>query len=147
MSMAPAAASRCRKCRWMSRPAAWKNWRPSSRLRFRSIRPHCALDGRAPHQPTLRGWKIGARVRGAAVVPEQKIADPPDVFVDEFFFLGMVEHGVEERLGLFLRHALDTHGHQPVDIDSLAAGVLVSAKYWMDAFTERHRAFAVALLH
>src|SRR6266705_7138270 len=60
------------------------------RLRARSVRPPGALDRRSPHQPTLRRRKIRARMGRAAVVPEEEVADPPDVLVAEFPLLGVV---------------------------------------------------------
>src|SRR5262249_43187247 len=57
-----------------------------------SVRPHRAFYGRAQHQPPLGRGKVRARVRGAAVVPEEQIAEPPDVLVDKLALLGVVEH-------------------------------------------------------
>src|SRR6516164_2686052 len=62
-----------------------------------SVRPHRSLDGGAQHQSTLGRGKIGARMRGTPVVPEQKVADPPDVLVDELALLRMVEDLLEHR--------------------------------------------------
>jgi hypothetical protein len=85
-------------------------------------------------------------MRGAAVVPEQEIAEPPDVLVDEFLLLGVVEHGVEKLLGFVLRDAFDAHAHQAIDIDGLAVGVFIGAEHRMLARAERFGALAVALL-
>src|SRR5258705_1915056 len=57
-----------------------------------SVRPLAASDRRSPHQATLRRRKIRARMRRAAVVPEEQVADAPDVLIDKFLLLGMVEH-------------------------------------------------------
>ena len=46
-------------------------------------------------------------MRGAAVVPQKEIAQSPDVLVDEFGLLGVVEHRVEKRLGLGVGHAFE----------------------------------------
>ncbi len=81
----------------------------------------------------------------AAVVPEEQVADAPDVLVDEIPLLGVVEHGVEQRAALFLRHVDDAGRHQPVDVDRLAAGVLIGAEHRVDALAERLGAFAVTL--
>src|SRR5262245_41664148 len=65
-----------------------------------SIRPDGSFHGRAQHQPTLGRGEIGACVRGAAIVPEQEVAEAPGVLVDEFAPLGMIEHRVKQRLTL-----------------------------------------------
>src|SRR6476620_2036431 len=85
-------------------------------------------------------------MRRAAVVPQQEIAHAPDVRVDEFGLLGMVEHGVEQRFALLRRHVDDADRHQPVHVDRLLAGVLLGAKYRMRALTEGRGAAAVTLL-
>ena len=48
----------------------------------------------------------------------------------------MVENRVEELVAILFRHVDDVHGHQPVDIDRLAAGILVRAKQRMDRLAE-----------
>src|SRR6266516_7800135 len=117
----------------------------SSSVRARSIRPPGPLDCRSPHQPTLRRREIRARMGRAAVVPQEEVADAPDMLVDKFLLLGVVEHGVEQRAALFPRHVDDADSHQPVDVDRLAVGVLVSAEHRVDALAARLGAFAVAL--
>src|SRR6266704_932464 len=115
------------------------------RLRVRSVRPPGTLDRRSPHQPTLRRREIRARMGRAAVVPEEKVADAPDVLVDKLLLLGVVEHGLEQRVALFLRHVDNADGHQPVDVDGLAVGVLIGAEHRVDALAERFGAFVVTL--
>src|SRR5258706_607716 len=110
-----------------------------------SVRPLAASDRRSPHQPTLRRRKIRARMRRAAVVPEEQAADAPDVLVAKFLLLGMVEHGVEQRAALFLRHVDEADRHQPVDVDRLAAGVLLGGEYRGGALAEPFGAFALVL--
>src|SRR6266700_477692 len=112
----------------------------------KSIRPHRALDRGAQHQPALGRGEIGARVRRAAVVPEQQVAHAPDMLVDEFPLLGMIEDLVEQRRALLLWHVEDADRHQPIDVDRLLAGVLVGAEHRMRAFAENLGAFAVAAL-
>src|SRR5438309_131529 len=99
----------------------------SSSVRARSIRPRGTLDRRSPHQPRLRRREIRSRMGRAAVVPQEEVANAPDMFVDKFLPLGVVEHGVEQRAALFLRHVDDADRHQPVDVDRLAVGVLLGA--------------------
>src|SRR6266571_2949029 len=117
----------------------------SSSVRARSVRPPGTLDRRSPHQPTLRRRKIRARMGRAAVIPEQEVADAPDVLVDKFLLFGVVEHGLEQRAALFLRHVDDADRHQPVDVDRLAVGVLIGAEHRVDALAERFGAFAITL--
>src|SRR6266568_7046858 len=117
----------------------------SSSVRARSIRPPGTPDRRSPHQPTLRRRKIRARMGRAAVVPEEEVADAPDVLVDKLPLLGVVEHGLEQRVALFLRHVDDADRHQSVDVDRLAVGVFIGAEHRVDALAERFGAFAVAL--
>jgi hypothetical protein len=85
-------------------------------------------------------------VRRAAIVPQQQIAHAPDVPVDKIVFLGVLEHVVEQRLALGLRQVDDADGHEPVDVDGLAPGVLVGAKHRVHALGEGGGAAAVALL-
>src|SRR5262249_60376634 len=85
-------------------------------------------------------------VPATAITPEQHVPPTPDMLVDELAFLRMVEHGVEQRLAFRWRHVDDADGHQAVDVDRLAAGVLVGAKHRMGAFGEGHGAAVVALL-
>jgi phage shock protein PspC (stress-responsive transcriptional regulator) len=68
------------------------------------------------------------------------------VLVDEVALFGMLEHGAEQRLAFLRRHVDDADGHQPVDVDRFAAGVLVGAKDRMAAFGESRCAAAVAAL-
>src|SRR5262249_40747510 len=93
-----------------------------------SIRLLRALDGGTEHQPALVGGKIVARMRRAAVVPYDQIADPPLVAVDELRLLRGVEQRTEQRVALLGRKAVDSYGHQPVDVDRLAPGLVVRAK-------------------
>src|SRR5258708_38414955 len=76
-------------------------------LDWKSVRLHRALDRGAQHQPALGRGKIGARVRRAAVVPQEQVADPPDMLVGELRFLGLVEDRLEQRRALCLRHVED----------------------------------------
>src|SRR4051794_17546144 len=85
-------------------------------------------------------------MRRAAVIPKQQIAHAPDMLVDEFALLGVVEHGVEQRFALLRRHVEDADRHQPVHVDRLLAGVLLGAKHRMRALTEGRGAAAVTLL-
>src|SRR4029077_16811009 len=53
-----------------------------------------AEDGHPPHQPPLIGAEVGACMQRAAIVPDHEIADSPDVLVNEFAALLVVEqHG------------------------------------------------------
>src|SRR5262245_909142 len=85
-------------------------------------------------------------MRGAAIVPQQEIAEPPDVLVHELSSLRVIEHRVEQRCALLVRHALDADGHQSIDIDSLAASVLMGAEHGVLAFAESLGAPVVAAL-
>src|SRR5262245_40982900 len=96
-----------------------------------SIRPHGPLYRGAQHQAALVGWKIVARMRRATVVPQQEIADLPDMAVDELRLLGVIEQRFQQRVALLLWQAFDLAGHQPVDIDRLAAGLLMGAEHRM----------------
>ncbi len=58
----------------------------------------------------------------------------------------MIEHVIEQGLAFGLRHVGDAHRHQPIDVDRLAAGVLVGSKGRMRAFGEGDGAAAVAFL-
>src|SRR5258708_13145547 len=79
----------------------------------------------------------------AAVVPEEKVADAPDVLVDKFLLLCVVEHGAEQRVALILWHVDDADRHQPVDVDRLAAGVPVGAGHRGGALPEPPGALSV----
>src|SRR5579863_7341835 len=96
-----------------------------------SIRPDRALNSGAKHQPPLGRGKVGAGVRGAAVVPQQEIADAPSVLVDELALLRVVVYRVEQPPTLVLGDIKHFHRHQPIDVDRFPAGVLMGAKYWM----------------
>ena len=81
-----------------------------------------------------RRWSDGKSSRACVeqrLSQTQQVADLPDVAVDEFRLLGVVEQRLEQRVALLLRHAFDLPGHQPVDIDRLAAGFLVRAEHRM----------------
>src|SRR5712691_4281338 len=130
--------------RWFELPVVELSWLPVG-LKC-SVRPLGTLDRRSPHQPTLRRREILARMGRAAVVPEEEVADAPNVLVDKLPLLGVVEHGVEQRVALFLRHVDDADRHQPVDVDRLAVGVLIGAEHRVDALAEGFGAFAIALL-
>jgi hypothetical protein len=49
----------------------------------------------AAHQAALVWREIGAGVQGAAVVPHQNVADPPDVLVDEAPLFLVIEQKVQ----------------------------------------------------
>src|SRR5438876_825817 len=74
-------------------------------------------NGHATHEAPLARTEIGAGVQRAAVVPDQKIAAPPDMLVDELGLLLVIEHQVEKLLALLARHPLDPHRHQTIDIE------------------------------
>src|SRR3954453_7570440 len=61
-----------------------------------------AEDGDAPHQAPLAWAEIGAGMQRAAIVPHQKVAWTPHMFVDEFAALLVIEQQVEQ-LVAFLR--------------------------------------------
>src|SRR5262245_5359387 len=111
-----------------------------------SIRTTRSFHRGAQHQPALGGGKIGARVRRAAVVPQQQVALAPHVLVDELAPLAMVPQQVEQRIALLVRQAKDFHGHQAVHVGRLAPGILMGAEHRMPAFAERRRALVVAAL-
>jgi hypothetical protein len=81
----------------------------------------------APQQAPLLVAEIGASVQGAAVVPHNKIADAPMVRVNELILLDVLEELVQQRPALRVVHALDSPGHQPIDVQRLAPGVGVRA--------------------
>src|SRR3989440_6002831 len=141
----PRPCSTSRKYRSTCSSRSFSRARPASLADGRSVGSLGPFDRRSPHQPTLRRREIRARMRRAAVVPEEKVADAPDVLVDKLLPLGVVEYGLEQRSALFPRHVDDADGHQPVDVDRLAVGVLVGAEYRVDALAERLGALAVAL--
>jgi len=58
---------------------------------MRSIRPYRSGNRGAQHQPALIGGKVAPRMARAAIVPEQKIAEAPDMLVNEFRLLGVIE--------------------------------------------------------
>ena len=76
----------------------------------------------AAQQAALLVAEIGAGMERAAVVPEDEIADAPFVRIDELILLDMVEQRVEQLGTLPGVHPLDRPGHQPVDVERLAAG-------------------------
>ena len=67
------------------------------------------------------------------------------MLVDKLPLLGVVEHGSEQRVALFLRHVDDADRHQPVDVDRLALRVLIGAEHRVDALAERFGAFVITL--
>ncbi len=80
-----------------------------------------------PHQPSLGRAEVGARMQGAAIVPEQEVMRPPHVLVNELGPLLMIEQRAQEILALGARHILDRDRHQAVHIQSLPAGRRVSS--------------------
>ena len=66
-----------------------------------------------------------------------------DMLVDEAALLGVLEYGVEQRLTLCQRHVEYAGGHQPVHVNSLAAGVLVAP---CRSYTEDCKRQAVEIL-
>src|SRR6266446_7617509 len=112
MSTGRAKARPRRKSRLISPPPVWKTLpiscgrrKPQNRVRL--IWPHGSLHRGAQHQAALGRGEVGARMRGAAIVPQEQVAQSPDVLVDEFALLGMIEDGTEEGLAFFLRHVDD----------------------------------------
>src|ERR1700733_688421 len=79
---------------------------------------------------------------GAAVVPDDEVADPPNMTINEFRLFGMIEHRVEQFVALRCRHVDDLYGHQAIDVDRLAAGLVMGAEYRMDGLSEGFDGFA-----
>ena len=53
------------------------------------------------------------------------------VAVNELGLLGVIEHGLEKGFTLLLTHPLDMSRHQPIDIDGLAARLVMGAECGM----------------
>src|SRR3979411_2880833 len=67
--------------------------------RFVTISPqrrHVVGDRHPPEQAAHIGGKTGARGVGAAVVPDQDVADPPSVLIDQLAVLDMVAQLVDQ---------------------------------------------------
>src|SRR5262245_13469062 len=101
-----------------------------------SVRLLSSLHCRAQHEPALVRRKIVARVHGAAVVPNDQVAGPPHVPVIEFRLLGMIEERLKECIALRLWQVLDPYGHQPIDIDRLASGLVMGSEHRMRRLAE-----------
>jgi hypothetical protein len=89
----------------------------------------CAVtrdDVASQHAPLLIA-EISAGVQGAAVIPQNEVAHAPFMRVNELILFDMYEELVEQRAAFFLVHALDSPGHQPIDVQRLAPGVGVRA--------------------
>src|SRR5436305_12014898 len=41
----------------------------------------------------------------------------------------MIEQRLEQRVAFAFRHVLDSHGHQPIDVDRLASGLLMCPEH------------------
>src|SRR4051812_14448405 len=101
-----------------------------------------AEHGDAAQQAALGGIEIGAGVQRAAIVPDQEIARPPDMLIDELRLLLMVEERGEQAPALLLRYALDLARHQAVDEQRLAAGGGMGAHDGMGVARRRIRDLA-----
>ena len=64
--------------------------------------------------------------------------------VDEFFLLRVIVKRSEQLFAFLLRHVLDLHRHQAVDVDRLLLGVFVGAEHRMQAFAVGFGALVVA---
>src|SRR5262245_23361082 len=74
-----------------------------------------SFDGAAAQQAAFVFGEVRSRMDRAAVVPHQKVAQPPDVFVDELApFADLVELA-QNRSTFLIGEAFDARGHQPVD--------------------------------
>src|SRR5438067_5369706 len=67
------------------------------------------------------GAEVGARMQRAAIVPHHEIASTPDVLVDEFAALLVVEQYDEQLVALLLGQTFDPYRHQAVDVKRLAS--------------------------
>src|SRR2546425_11134278 len=76
-----------------------------------------AEDGHATHQTPLVWAEIGSCMQRATVVPHQQVAGTPDVLVDEFASLLVVEQRSEQLVALRLGQPFDPHRHQAVDVE------------------------------
>src|SRR5215831_2845759 len=102
------------------------------------------LDGGSQQQATLIRREVGARVAGATVVPDHQIALAPDVGIDEFRLLTVIEEKVQERVTFRFGHALNFNRHQPVHVYRLAVGLVVGANDRMRGLARRVDALLVS---
>jgi hypothetical protein len=110
------------------------------------MRRRVAFDGRAKEKPPLGGGEIGARMRGAAIVPKKQVPLLPDMGVNEIRIFHVIEKDVEKLFALRVVHAVNTLGHQAVNINGFAPGLVIGAEDGMRAFSEGLGAAPVALL-
>src|SRR5262249_56063015 len=67
----------------------------------------------------------------AAIVPDQEVAGTPDMLVDEFTTLLVVEQDREQLVALVGGQPLDPHRHQAIDVKRLASGRRMRAHHGM----------------
>src|SRR5579862_3224835 len=103
-----------------SEPIATMQRAPSSKCAV-------ACNDMAPQHASLLVAEIRAGVQGAAIIPQYEIAHTPFMRVNKLILLDMCEQLVEQHTTVFLVHALDGPGHQPIDVQCLAPSVRVSA--------------------
>src|SRR5215471_15272549 len=96
--------------------------KPASTFPEHALNRLLPQNGHPPQQAALAGGEIGARMQGAAVVPHQDVARPPDMLVDELSLLLVLEELLQERVALLPRQAVDLARHQAVHVERLAPG-------------------------
>src|SRR5829696_9622456 len=84
-------------------------------------RPGRPLDLGAMHDTPCSALELVAAVHGRSVVPHHKVAELPDVLVDEAPLYGVRPQLRQERVGLLARIALDVGVAPPPEIKRRAA--------------------------
>jgi tripartite-type tricarboxylate transporter receptor subunit TctC len=103
--------------------------RRRERKRAARCRPFSCRNGifpprrEAAEQAALRRVEIGAGMDGRAVVPDQQVAGPPLVGIDEFGAFDQVEKALQQRIRIFFGQSLDGEGHQAAEEQRLAPGL------------------------
>ena len=77
--------------------------------------------------------KIGAGVDGAAIVPHEKIAELPDMLVDELGPLADFVELIEDGATFVCRHAFNARRHEAVDEQAFAASFRMRDEHRMIA--------------
>src|SRR5262249_61817345 len=68
-----------------------------------------AEDGHATHQTPLVGAELGSCMQRATVIPHQEVTGTPDVLVDEFAPLLVIEQRGEQLVALLRGQPFDPH--------------------------------------
>src|SRR5262245_16480801 len=67
----------------------------------------------------------------APIVPHQEVAGTPDVLVDEFAALLVVEQQRKQLIAFLRGQPFDAHRHEAIDVERFATGYRMGPHHWM----------------